>query len=229
MVNDPDRLVDEPDPRSAHANSVRTVGYSPTAQTVITVVALRGHTGPLIAWLERLTSVTFRTVNLKFRAATANDQPLIARALFAAWQWRQPWDEDAFNDHLKAGSPDSYVDDFGRRPGDGGVIAEELSGVAPVFAGAAWYRFFTDVDHRAGFVAEDVPELSIAVEPVVRGRGLGRTLLLALMDLAMSHNVRGLSLRVSGENTVARALYESLGFEVVCDHRDRGAVMLTEL
>lgn len=40
-VNDPDRLVDEPDPNSAHANSVRIVGYSPSARTVLTVVALR--------------------------------------------------------------------------------------------------------------------------------------------------------------------------------------------
>jgi hypothetical protein len=32
------RLVDEPDPKSRHLNSVRTTGYSPTAQMVITVV-----------------------------------------------------------------------------------------------------------------------------------------------------------------------------------------------
>lgn len=44
-INDPDRLVDEPDPNSAHANSVRTVGYSPGAHTVITVVALRRRDG----------------------------------------------------------------------------------------------------------------------------------------------------------------------------------------
>lgn len=41
VVNDPDRLVDEPDPRSAHVNSVRVVGCSPSARMVITVVALR--------------------------------------------------------------------------------------------------------------------------------------------------------------------------------------------
>jgi hypothetical protein len=46
-VNDPDRIVDEPDPRSAHANSVCTVGYSATAGTVLTVVALRGTDGTL--------------------------------------------------------------------------------------------------------------------------------------------------------------------------------------
>jgi len=47
VVHDPDRLVDEPDPRSAHINSVRIVGYSPTARMVITVVALRDPYGGL--------------------------------------------------------------------------------------------------------------------------------------------------------------------------------------
>ncbi|HVX43247.1 MAG TPA: transposase [Mycobacteriales bacterium] len=47
VVVDPDRLVDEPDPNSAHANSVRIVGYSFSAQMVITVVALRDRYGGL--------------------------------------------------------------------------------------------------------------------------------------------------------------------------------------
>ena len=47
VVNDPERLVDEPDPRSIHANSVRIVGYSPAARMVITIVALRDANGVL--------------------------------------------------------------------------------------------------------------------------------------------------------------------------------------
>jgi len=47
VVNDPNRLVDEPDPKSAHLNSVRTVGYSHTARMVITVAALRAADGTL--------------------------------------------------------------------------------------------------------------------------------------------------------------------------------------
>lgn len=47
VVNDPERLVDEPDPRSVHANSVRIVGYSPAARMVITIVALRDTNGVL--------------------------------------------------------------------------------------------------------------------------------------------------------------------------------------
>jgi hypothetical protein len=46
-VNDPDRIVDEPDPHSAHANSVRVVDYSPSASLVVTVVALRDQHGVL--------------------------------------------------------------------------------------------------------------------------------------------------------------------------------------
>lgn len=56
VLSDPDRLVDEPDPRSAHLNSVRVVGYSPTARMVITIVALRDASGVLhgaSAWKTR--------------------------------------------------------------------------------------------------------------------------------------------------------------------------------
>lgn len=56
VVTDPNRLVDEPDPRSAHVNSVRVVGFSPTAGMVITVVALRDGRGALqgaSAWITR--------------------------------------------------------------------------------------------------------------------------------------------------------------------------------
>ncbi|MGH4019415.1 MAG: hypothetical protein ACRDT0_09310 [Pseudonocardiaceae bacterium] len=46
-VIDPDRIVDEPDPLSAHANSVRVVGYSHSGALLITVVALRDQHGVL--------------------------------------------------------------------------------------------------------------------------------------------------------------------------------------
>jgi hypothetical protein len=56
VVADPDRMVDEPDPHSAHLNSVRIVGYSSRAGMVITVVALRDRAGVLhgaSAWKTR--------------------------------------------------------------------------------------------------------------------------------------------------------------------------------
>lgn len=68
-VNDPQRLVDEPDPKSSHLNSVRTIGYSPTAQIVITVVALRDAGGiqhGATAWKTRGAALRqYRTYQLE--------------------------------------------------------------------------------------------------------------------------------------------------------------------
>lgn len=168
-------------------------------------------------------------MSIELRPATAADHELIARALYAAWQWRHPWDEEGFAEHRRAGDPDNYLDDFGARPGDCGVIAEAVSGQDRKFAGAAWYRFFTDVDHRAGYAAFDVPELVIAVEPGFRGVGVGRRLMTELIGLASSRGIRAVSLHVSDENAIASAMYRSLGFRPDHDHDGRGTVMIKEL
>jgi ribosomal protein S18 acetylase RimI-like enzyme len=168
-------------------------------------------------------------VTVELRSATAADQALLARALFVAWQWRRPWDEQAFQDHLRTGGPDTYVHDFGRRPGDGGVIAEVWDGAERRFAGAAWYRFFTADDHRPGFVAEDVPELVLAVMHQDRRAGVATMLMKQLITTAAAERIPALSLHVSGENAVAGALYRAFGFEVVRDHEGRGTVMVLRL
>jgi len=98
------------------------------------------------------------------------------------------------------------------RPGDGGVVAEQGGPV-----GAAWYRTFTEADHGYGFVAPDVPELAIAVVASRRHEGIGRRLLLGLIDagLAAGHTALSLSVR---EANPARLLYESVGFVLVEAH-----------
>jgi ribosomal protein S18 acetylase RimI-like enzyme len=166
---------------------------------------------------------------LVLRRATTTDEDDLARALYAAWHWRDPWDEASFRRHRDLGATDSYVDGFGHRPGDAGLIAEAAGGPARYVAGAAWYRLFTTDDHRAGFVAEDIPELVLAVTERARGHGLGRRLAEGLVELALATGVRGLSLHVSDENIRAANLYRSLGFAVVGDHQGRGSVMLLEV
>jgi len=52
----------------------------------------------------------------------------------------------------------------------------------------------------------------VAVAPDRRGRGLGRSLLVASLDAARRHGAARVTLLVSGSNTVARRLYASLGF-----------------
>lgn len=77
--------------------------------------------------------------------------------------------------------------------------------------GAAWFRTYTETNPGHGFVAENVPELSIAVIASRRGEGIGRRLLMELVDASVAHGHRALSLSVREQNP-ARRLYESVGF-----------------
>ena len=79
--------------------------------------------------------------------------------------------------------------------------------------GAAWFRLFTAENKGYGYVADDVPELSIALLPEYRNQGIGPGLMNSLIDEAR-HQYRALSLSVSEDNPAAR-LYRRLGFEVV--------------
>jgi ribosomal protein S18 acetylase RimI-like enzyme len=114
-----------------------------------------------------------------------------------------------------------YLSGWGR-PGDVGVIAEEDQPV-----GAAWFRLFSADEPRYGFVASDVPELSIGVATESRGRGTGTRLLAALVEVARADGHQAISLSVERDNP-ARRLYERAGFVRVAD--DGGAwTMLLEL
>jgi ribosomal protein S18 acetylase RimI-like enzyme len=98
------------------------------------------------------------------------------------------------------------------RQGDYALVAEQDGPV-----GAAWYRTYTDANHGYGYVAEDVPELSIAVIASRRHEGIGRRLLTGLVQASVAQGYRGLSLSVA-ENNPARGLYESAGFVHVEKH-----------
>ena len=93
--------------------------------------------------------------------------------------------------------------------GDYGLIAEQDGPV-----GAAWYRIFTEVTHGYGFVAEDIPELSIAVIASRRHEGIGRRLLVDLIEASVDQGHPAISLSVIDSNP-ARGLYESVGFVYV--------------
>ena len=98
------------------------------------------------------------------------------------------------------------------RQGDYGLVAEHDGPV-----GAAWYRTYTEADHGYGFVGEDVPELSIAVIASRRHEGIGRRLLIDLIEASVAQGYRALSLSVA-ENNPARSLYESAGFLSIEKH-----------
>jgi RimJ/RimL family protein N-acetyltransferase len=61
---------------------------------------------------------------------------------------------------------------------------------------------------------ETVYVYSLWLDPVARGHGLARPLVAAAVDWARDLRARTVKLRVAADNTVARGVYESLGFTV---------------
>jgi ribosomal protein S18 acetylase RimI-like enzyme len=102
-----------------------------------------------------------------------------------------------------------YVGGWGR-PGDNALVA--IDEFQPV--GAAWYRLFEEDEPGYGFVDRNTPELTIAVVPSRRGRGLGEELLEALLERARSDRYAAVSLSVEPDNP-ALHLYEKHGFSKV--------------
>jgi ribosomal protein S18 acetylase RimI-like enzyme len=130
--------------------------------------------------------------------------------------WDMAWEATAVSPEMRVLGRDvalqrpevrKYLEDWGRA-GDAGVIALDGDG-QPL--GAAWFRFFPADSPGYGFVAPDVPELSIGVHERARGQGVGRVLLVALLQLARQHGFAALSLSVDRQNP-ARRLYERVGF-----------------
>ena len=138
----------------------------------------------------------------------------------AAMNWRDDgvWTEQSvLTDQQVA----HYVTDW-MREGDAGVIAC-VDGAA---VGAAWWRTFTSADPGYGYVADDVPELGLAVLASYRGKGIARTLMMALLERARAEGVPALSLSVEDGNISARGLYDSLGFVKVGSVGDSDTLML---
>jgi ribosomal protein S18 acetylase RimI-like enzyme len=149
--------------------------------------------------------------DVRVRPAAAEDFTFLATMLGEAAIWRPdkptPTAEQVMADPRYAMYLAGWL-----RQGDYGLVAEQ-----DVPLGAAWYRTYTEVSHGYGFVAADVPELTIAVITSRRGEGIGRRLLIDLINAGDDQGYAGLSLSVREANP-ARRLYESVGFVTVDKH-----------
>ncbi|BBY66595.1 GNAT family N-acetyltransferase [Mycolicibacterium helvum] len=67
---------------------------------------------------------------------------------------------------------------------------------------------------------------SLWVDPVARGRGFGRRLVVAALDWARRRGVRTATLRMAPDNTAARTVYEGLGFTEVPTGGAAGEVVM---
>jgi ribosomal protein S18 acetylase RimI-like enzyme len=148
--------------------------------------------------------------DVRYRPAEAADLAFLATMLGEAAVWRPdkptPSGEEALADPRYA----MYLVGWPRQ-GDVGLIAELGEPL-----GAAWFRTFSQTSHGYGFVADDIPELSIAVIAARRHEGIGRRLLVGLIEASEAQGHGALSLSVNTGNP-ARFLYESVGFRTVSE------------
>jgi ribosomal protein S18 acetylase RimI-like enzyme len=156
--------------------------------------------------------------DVRCRQAGAEDFTFLATMLGEAAVWRPEKPTPTADQVLADPRYALYLAGWPRH-GDFGLIAEQDEPL-----GAAWYRTYTEMSHGYGFVAEDVPELSIAVIASRRHEGIGRLLLIDLIEASEVQGYAALSLSVNISNP-ARGLYESVGFQIV-ETRGSGMTMV---
>ena len=176
------------------------------------------------------------------RRATDEDGSFLADMLVEAVNWSPEWKPRSRQRVLADSKTARYIAGWPRDT-DLGVIAE-AAGLAPATpadpppaelasdeppaepppaasAGAAWLRFLPTAEPGYGFVAEDVPELTIGVAASWRNRGLGRALLRSIAAEARARGISQISLAVERKNHAQR-LYLSEGYRIV-DASDKDA------
>lgn len=137
---------------------------------------------------------------MELRALGSDDEPLLRELVWLAVHWA----ETAPPRRPRQLPPEVevYVMDFGGS-GDRGLAAHS----GPSAVGACWVR---ERPSGYGYVSADAGELSIAVFPRWRGRGIGRQLLAEVL----AREVGPISLSVHPDNPALR-LYQEFGFRRV--------------
>lgn len=159
---------------------------------------------------------------LSIRPATHADLPVLRTMLHHAAFWRGEADAPSVEVALRDPGLAVYLDGW-PRAGDVGLVAR----VDGMPAGAVWVRRFPADTRGYGYLDEDTPELSIAVAPRWRGRGIGASLLTSMLTTLRLGGVGRVSLSVERDNP-ARDLYLRLGF-VVHRHADGDVLMVRAL
>ncbi|MFG1916649.1 GNAT family N-acetyltransferase [Micromonospora sp. NPDC048898] len=160
--------------------------------------------------------------NVDIRAATPTDREFLVDMLVEAVNWlpERNWSREQI---LANPAFAHYVTGW-MRPDDVGVVATQPAG-RPV--GAAWLRHLSAADPGYGYVSDDVPELTIGVLESWRGRGVGRVLLRAALDVARARRTDRVSLSVERANFAA-GLYAAEGFRTV-ESFENADTMLADL
>jgi GNAT superfamily N-acetyltransferase len=151
--------------------------------------------------------MTIHMNNISLRPIVPSDEPFLWEMLYLALyvpEGKPPFPREILHE------PDiaCYVQGWGR-PGDWGLLARD--GTRPV--GAIWLRQWVGEEKGYGYISPAIPELSVALLPEYRNKGLGTRMIKTVILMAQGL-YSGLSLSVV-EASPARLLYERLGFRKV--------------
>jgi ribosomal protein S18 acetylase RimI-like enzyme len=148
--------------------------------------------------------------DIKIRPVEPKDHPLLEEflyhAIFVPEGVEAPPREIIFRPEIFV-----YIDRFGSRDGDLGVVAE-AGGTA---LGVAWTRIIPAFGHLDPLT----PELAIAVLPGWRGQGVGSRMMERLFEILRQKGYRKTSLSVQKDNPAVR-FYQRLGYTVSGERPD---------
>ncbi len=145
---------------------------------------------------------------MRIRRAGADDIDFLQQMLLEAVNWDPGMPPLSADEVRRQPDLERILAGWGRA-GDVALVMVDENGSR---SGGCWYRFWNEREHSYGFVAEDVPELGVAILPEHRSRGLGSRLLAALLAEADRQGIARLSLSVARGNP-ARRLYARMGFK----------------
>jgi|GEM_PF-2384976 len=153
---------------------------------------------------------------IKCRTYNQGDYQFLQKMLFEAVFWsRSDEDRPSLEEGLSYDYTKHVLIDFGKRKGDIAVIAE-IDGKR---VGAAFIRYWNDIENIRGYLSEDVPVLAIGVVDGFRNQGIGSALIESLKSEAIKNGISKISLCVTKTN-VAYHLYVKQDFEIVEDIED---------
>lgn len=145
--------------------------------------------------------------SLRYRPATEDDRGFLRDLYILTDQWgdtSRPVSEGV-EDEIEL-----YVNRW--TADQPGVILEDVTEGNPTPVGGAWLRTFTSGEPGAGFVADGIPEVAIAVLPGYVGHGRGTALMTEILDVARGAGFPAVSLAVDLGNDRARHVYSKLGY-----------------
>ena len=152
----------------------------------------------------------------RLRPMKQEEEPYLKEMLFEAIFLPEPLKKQLSREILLHPDIIVYYENWGRN-GDIAIVAEHT--VSNELLACVWGRLFTSDRKGFGFINEETPEISIAVRPGFKNRGIGTKLLRKILKEYRKAGFKQVSLSVSRQNPSVD-LYEREGFTVYAENEE---------